>query len=142
MGAERPDPNPEDTGAESSGAAVGFRLPRSVRIGNRDEIRALLKEGSRRSTRNFVFHFTRTTSGFPRVGWIVPKHRHTIVERNRLKRRIREIGRREMLPRLRDCGRASDVLIKARPGAYALSFEGILEEIRSTTEWLCSDASS
>jgi len=142
MGAERPESDPYSDRARAGAKSVGYGLPRRLRIGKRDEIRTLLNQGARRSTRNFVFHFTRTTSGFPRIGWIVPKHRHTIVERNRLKRRIREIGRMEVLPTLRDCGRPSDVLVRARPGAYALSFEGIREEIRSTTEWLCSDAVS
>lgn len=132
MGALRPGPEPGD----------GFRLPRRVRIRKRNEIRTLLNKGSRRSTENFVFHFSRTTTQFPRIGWIVPRHRHSIVERNRLKRRIREVGRQEVLPTLRTCGRPRDVLVRARPGAYALSFEGIRREIRSTTEWLCSHASS
>lgn len=141
MGAERPEPK-RPGGNSPQEPPAGYGLPRSVRIGKRDEIRKLLSQGARRSTRNFVFHFTRTTTAFPRIGWVVPKHRHTIVERNRLKRRIREIGRLEVLPTLRDCGRGRDLLVRARAGAYELTFEGIREEIRSTTEWLCSDAAS
>ena len=69
----------------------------------------------------------------------MPKHRHTIVERNRLKRRIREIGRTDVLPALRACA-GPDLIIRALPGAYALGFEELRAEIRSVTEWICSRA--
>jgi hypothetical protein len=49
------------------------------------------------------------SAGDSRFGTIVPKHRRTIVERNRLRRRLREIGRRDVLPALRACGRKGDV---------------------------------
>ena len=51
----------------------------------------------------------------PRVGIIVPKHRHTGVERNRLKRRLREIVRQEILPMLT---RPADIIVRAGPRAY------------------------
>ena len=48
---------------------------------------------------------------------MVPKHRHAIVARNRLKRRLREIVRTELLPRLDTGGVSVDVLVRARAAA-------------------------
>ncbi len=62
----------------------------------------------------------------PRVGIIVPKHRHSIVERNRLKRRLREIVRREILPHVLT---PADIVIRAGPRAYAASFETLRTEL-------------
>lgn len=63
-----------------------------------------------------------------RVGIIVPKYGHIIVERNRLRRRIREIVRVRMLPTLRLVP-PTDVLVRALPRAYSASFEVLQREI-------------
>lgn len=60
-----------------------------------------------------------------RVGVIVPRYHHTAVARNRLKRRLREIARRELLPQ----GLELDVVIRASDGAYALSFAALRGEL-------------
>lgn len=77
-------------------------------------------------------------ASFPRLGVIVPKHRHRIVERNRLKRRLREAGRRVLLPALREEQRPLDVLVRARPEAYGAGWEALHTEIRVLAEGLCS----
>jgi ribonuclease P protein component len=64
---------------------------------------------------------------------VVPKHRHRIVDRNRLKRRLREIARRELLPRLREKGVSVDLLVRARREAYEAEFE---ELRRQLVEWV------
>jgi len=69
---------------------------------------------------------------------IVPKHGHDIVDRNRLKRRLREVGRTEVLPRLREAGVEMDVLVRARAEAYGVGFGRLREELLSVTEALCS----
>jgi len=71
-----------------------------------------------------------------RLGLIVPKHGHRIVDRNRLRRRLREIGRRELLPRLRDRGVAVDVLLRVHRKAYGASFVELEREVVSTMEEL------
>jgi ribonuclease P protein component len=63
-----------------------------------------------------------------RVGIIVPKFGHIIVERNRLRRRLREIMRVRMLPLLRSMP-PTDVLVRALPRAYLASFEVLEREI-------------
>lgn len=53
-----------------------------------------------------------------RAGIVVPRHGHTIVERNRLKRRLREVIRTEWLPGARGEEPPPEILVRARPGAY------------------------
>jgi ribonuclease P protein component len=77
----------------------------------------------------------------PRYGVVVPKHRHTIVERNLLRRRLREIGRRDVLPALRACPASFDVLVRARPEAYSATFAELRNALVRFTEELCSGAS-
>ena len=60
-----------------------------------------------------------------RVGIIVPKHKHTGVERNRLKRRLRELVRTRLLPGLP----AVDAVIRAMPHAYGARFEALAADI-------------
>lgn len=63
----------------------------------------------------------------------MPKHRHDAVRRNRLKRRIREIVRQEVLPRLDERGRPVDVIVRARAEAYDASYGELRSEL---VEWL------
>jgi len=55
----------------------------------------------------------------PRVGFVVPKHGRSAVDRNRLKRRLRELVRTIILPRLP----VLDMVVHARASAYRLSFD-------------------
>lgn len=61
--------------------------------------------------------------GHPRVGFVVPKHGKSSVERNRLKRRLRELARTVLLPQLAPV----DVVIHARPSAYRLRFDELAD---------------
>jgi len=77
-----------------------------------------------------------------RVALVVPKHGHKIVERNRLKRWLRESARLELLPLCRDQEAALDVLIRARARAYGADFAQLRGEIRGLAEKLCLHGSS
>lgn len=70
----------------------------------------------------------------------MPKHRHTVVERNRVKRRLREILRRAVMPRLEAAGLNLDVLVRARREAYHASFAELAGELTRWTEKRCSRA--
>jgi ribonuclease P protein component len=65
-----------------------------------------------------------------RIGVIVPKFGHTIVERNKLRRRIREIARTVLLPTLG----ARDVLIKALSSAYGTEFQALHDELENVAK--------
>lgn len=68
-------------------------------------------------------------AGRPRLGVVVPLYGHTAVERNRLQRRLREIGRRCWLPGAREEGRELDLLLRARPAAYGSGFDHLREAV-------------
>ena len=66
------------------------------------------------------------TTGHPRMGLIVPKFQHTAVARNRLRRRLRELWRREIQMVQPDW----DLIIRARREAYDAGFDQLRAELR------------
>ena len=117
---------------------VGHRLPRASRVHRSPEIRELLRRGKRERTTHLDVFFAASPVSRPRLGVLVPKHRHEIVERNCLKRRLRELGRTRVLPVLRSAGRTMDVMVRARAEAYDASFAELRDELDLMTEGLCS----
>jgi ribonuclease P protein component len=77
-----------------------------------------------------------------RVGFVVPKYGHSSVDRNRLKRRLRELVRTRLLPSLRlkvPVEAASvlapvDVVVRALPTAYTAPFSALAAEIGRVCE--------
>lgn len=67
-----------------------------------------------------------------RVGVVVPRYGKSAVDRNRLKRRLRELVRIEVLPVLP----VLDVVIKTAPRAYTRTFDELREEVRKWTHQL------
>jgi ribonuclease P protein component len=65
------------------------------------------------------------TTGHARMGLIVPKFQSTAVARNRLRRRLREVWRRELQPHQPAC----DLVIRARREAYAAAFEELQRDL-------------
>ena len=51
----------------------------------------------------------------------MPRYSESAVDRNRLKRRLRELVRTRLLP----TAPLSDVVVRARPGAYDAAFEAL-----------------
>lgn len=64
-------------------------------------------------------------SGQPRMGLIVPRFQSSAVARNRLRRRLREIWRRDIQPRQPRW----DLVIKARREAYGASFDDLRSQL-------------
>jgi ribonuclease P protein component len=60
-----------------------------------------------------------------RVGLVVPRFGHSAVERNRVKRRLRESVRLELLPH----APAVDVVIHASRAAYGLPFSDLKADV-------------
>jgi ribonuclease P protein component len=67
----------------------------------------------------------------PRVGVVVPKHGRNIVNRNRTKRRLRELIRLRVLPVI---GRV-DLLVRAKPEAYRSSFDELAAQVDAIASW-------
>ena len=112
-----------------------------ARIRLTTEIRALLERGKRKRTPSVDVFFAPSPASRSRLGLIVPKHGRKIVERNLVKRRLREIGRCAVLPELDAAGRPADVMIRARRRAYEATFEELSREVRGAVDELCSDVS-
>ncbi len=74
----------------------------------------------------------------PRVGVVVPKHGRNIVDRNRVKRRLRELVRLRLLPAI---GRA-DVLVRAKPKAYHSTFDELAAQVDTIASWAAGIAAS
>ena len=62
-----------------------------------------------------------------RAGIVVPRYGHTIVQRNRLKRRLREFVRTDWLPAARRESPAPEILVRARPAAYDVEATALKE---------------
>ena len=124
------------------GPAGRLKLPSSSRITRTREIRALFRTGDRKKTSHLDVFFLSTGLPRPRVGVVVPKYGQRAVDRNLVKRRVREVLRREVLPRLGEAEVKLDVLVRIRRGAYHTSYERLREELVGITEELCSAPSS
>jgi ribonuclease P protein component len=130
-------PQAEEPRDPERGGVGEQRLPRSARVRRTLEIRGLFKRGKRKRTEHLDVFFAASPAALPRIGILVPKHRHRVVERNLLKRRLKEIGRTRVLPALRQADRAFDVLVRVRPEAYDASFAELRGELDVVTEGLC-----
>jgi ribonuclease P protein component len=56
---------------------------------------------------------------------VVPRFKHSAVDRNRLKRRLRELSRLRLLP----SDVAADVVLRIRPDTYGASFEALTADV-------------
>jgi ribonuclease P protein component len=63
--------------------------------------------------------------GHPRLAVVVPRFQFTAVARNRLRRRVKEILRRDALARLAGI----DLVVRAKRTAYAVSFAALRAEL-------------
>jgi ribonuclease P protein component len=125
----------------TSGQGPGESLPKAARIRRSSEIREILERGKRKRTASLDVFFAPSPASFSRLGVIVAKQGRRIVERNLLKRRLREIGRRRVLPELSARGVVSDVLIRARGRAYDIRFEDLASEVLGAVEAMWSRSS-
>ena len=117
---------------------MGEGLPRASRIRLGSEIRDLLRRGKRERTKHVDVFFEASPVSHARLGLIVPKYGHRIVRRNLVKRRLREIGRRSLLPSLAARGCETDVILRARRSAYDSDFGELERSVLSALEAMCS----
>lgn len=60
----------------------------------------------------------------------MPKYKHSSVDRNRLKRRLREWVRLELLPALAGVTPVLDLMVRTSPSAYTKSFAELGRELQ------------
>ena len=107
------------------------RLPRAHRLARASDIRRCLTTGRRRRLEHLDMIWTDNLVGHPRMGLIVPKFQSSAVARNRLRRRLREIWRREIQPHQP----ASDLVIRARREAYGADFPSCTGSCSAGGSW-------
>jgi ribonuclease P protein component len=93
---------------------------------------SIQREGKQLRSTYVVARTTASPFGFLRAGIVVPKHGHTAVKRNQLKRRLRELTRLRLVP----LGASCDVVLRARHEAYAGSFEDLQRDVERIADQL------
>jgi len=102
------------------------RLRKEERLRRKRDFQSIARDGTRRNTKNFLIIMRRNDLGFSRVGAVASKKMGKAVERNRVKRLIREFFRRnkDKLPP------STDYLIVGKKGAQSLNYVQVVEELR------------
>lgn len=102
------------------------QIPADRRITSRREIVSLLR-GERVSDGALELFWRTAAENHSRAMCITPKHGHTSVERNRLRRRLKEALRATVLTR----STPRDYLVRARPAAYDLDYRSLLVSLEN-----------
>jgi ribonuclease P protein component len=87
-----------------------------------------VREGKRIRTTHLDVRIVASPLGHPRVGVVVPRYSGSAVDRNRLKRRLRELIRTRFLV----VPASVDVVIRTRPDAYGASFGALEADVTRT----------
>jgi ribonuclease P protein component len=100
------------------------------RLRRKKDFQIIAKVGIRRYTKNFVIIMRRNDLEFSRVGAVAGKKMGKAVERNRVKRLIREFFRKnkDKLPL------SADYIIVGKKGAQELKYAQVVEELRPLLE--------
>ena len=101
------------------------RFPRAARLARGADLIACMNSGRRRHTSHLDLAWLANRAGRPRIGIIVPRFQQTAVARNRLRRRLREIVRRDELARLPQI----DLVVRARRSAYGATVAALRAEL-------------
>jgi ribonuclease P protein component len=96
-----------------------------VRLARGSELKACWEQGRRLRAPHLDLAWRPNRAGHPRSGIIVPRYQFSAVARNRLRRRLREILRRDVLASLA----AVDIVVRAKRSAYAAPFTALRAEI-------------
>jgi ribonuclease P protein component len=121
-----------DRSVEQPAATAGAGFPRSARLLKHSDFERVYKQGRRHfSSHMTVFYLRRGEAASPeqstRVGFTVGRVLGGAVERNRIKRRLREAVRLRRSV-LKDAG-AVDVVINPKKSVLTLEFSVVLEEV-------------
>ena len=123
----------------SSGAPSGDaqRFTRADRLKKRYEFRQVQLSGRRIHTPHFLIVVQPNALHNTRLGITVTKKVGTAVERNRIKRVVREVFRRnrQLFPT------SHDVVFIAKRDSSGITYEGLLAELRRATRKLQPEAS-
>jgi len=91
------------------------------------ELKSVRGRSKKLKTRHLSAYIAASALPYGRVSVVVGKHGHTIVERNRLRRRLRELVRVNLLPACT----GTDIVLHALPEAYDLDFGTLDREVHA-----------
>ncbi|MGA2200757.1 MAG: ribonuclease P protein component [Terriglobales bacterium] len=114
---------------EQPAAKAGAGFPRSARLLKHSDFDRVYKQGRRHFSSHMTVFYLRQAEGGARVGFTVGRVLGGAVERNRIKRRLREAvrQRRAVLQGAGACG--IDVVINPKKSVLTLEFSAVLEEV-------------
>jgi ribonuclease P protein component len=134
------------TQAPDSSRSENHRFTRRQRITRGADLQSIARGGKRLRTAFLDVRVLVTSRQQSRIGFVVPKHRHSAVRRNQLKRTMRELARLTVLTALRETktGSSMDIVMRTLPAAYTASFGALRAEFESLSARLLrlNDASS
>ena len=98
-------------------------MPAFPTLRRKADFDAIGRAGSVRSTRLLVLRFVRTDRAETRIGMSTPRTLGGAVQRNRVRRRLRELLREQLTER-EPMGAGWDLLLIARPEAATVPMRG------------------
>ena len=96
-----------------------------MRLARGSDLDACWEAGRRTRAAHLDVAWRPNAQNHPRIGIIVPRFQFSAVARNRLRRRLREIVRRDALATLPPV----DVVVRAKRSAYAAAFAVLRAEL-------------
>ena len=109
-------------------------MPALTTLRRKADFDAIGRSGQVRSTRLLVLRWLRTDRAETRVGMSTPRTLGGAVQRNRVRRRLRELVREQLRDRPATMGAGWDLLLIARPQAATASHAELREALRSLVE--------
>lgn len=103
-------------------------MPSPQRLTRTADLLTVRREGKRVRTPVLEVRVLASLLRHHRIGIVVPRHKHSAVDRNRLKRRLRELTRARWVAEWREMP-AMDVVLYALPPAYAADFAALHEQV-------------
>ena len=98
-----------------------------MRLARSSELTACWEEGRRWRTTHLELAWRPNQAGHPRIAIVVPRFQFTAVARNRLRRRLREVLRREVLATLPPV----DLVVRTKRAAYVATAPVLCGELRA-----------
>ncbi|HSB75152.1 MAG TPA: ribonuclease P protein component [Terriglobales bacterium] len=121
-----PPPHRQSPSQPGTGGKPAARFPRAARLLRHADFERVYKQGQRHFARHMTLFFLPRAEPGSRVGFTVGRVLGGAVERNRIKRRLREAVRRQRA-RLRA---GVDVVVNPKKSVQGAEFTEILEEFR------------
>ena len=113
------------TAVQASEPLTRERFPRRVRLARSAELRACWEQGRRWRTPHLELASRPNAVGHLRVAFVVPRFQFTAVARNQLRRRLREILRREGIATLPSV----DLVVRTKRVAYSAPMQSLRAEL-------------